>query len=181
MMKGVFSLKTTTSVLIFVLLAVSGMALLAGNANAQISMSERENVQTIVWVIEFATFISTMAIGWFVWRIIKRDSKNKISKRDDGRTDCLPLVNASLRQGQTFAWWLPASSTKIKGDLPIALPHLYKIRLLNSVWILFVHRRLIVSERCAWKKYHSSKWPRGMSCQSRQSASAKWSFTCQCH
>ena len=71
---------TIMSGLIFVLLAVSVMALLVGNVKAEINMQERENVQTIVWVFEFVTFITAMAIVWFVWRMIKRDSENKKSK-----------------------------------------------------------------------------------------------------
>jgi protein-S-isoprenylcysteine O-methyltransferase Ste14 len=74
-------MKTTRSGLIFVLLAVSGMALLVGNAKAEISMSERENVQTIVRVVEFVTFVAAMAIAWYVWRISKRAIKNKKSKQ----------------------------------------------------------------------------------------------------
>ena len=76
-------MKTIMSGLIFVLLAVSGMALLVGNVKAEINMQERENVQTIVWVFEFVTFITAMAIVWFVWRMIKRDSENKKSKQDN--------------------------------------------------------------------------------------------------
>lgn len=76
-------MKKTMSGLIFVLLSVGGTALLAGNAQAQINMPEREHVQTIVWAVEFVTFVTAMAIAWFVWRISKRDSKNKKSKQDD--------------------------------------------------------------------------------------------------
>jgi heme/copper-type cytochrome/quinol oxidase subunit 2 len=76
-------MKTTMSGLIFVLLAVSGTALLVGNAKAEISMPERENVQTIVRVVEFVTFVTAMAIAWFVWRISKRASKNKNLKQDN--------------------------------------------------------------------------------------------------
>jgi heme/copper-type cytochrome/quinol oxidase subunit 2 len=74
---------TIMSGLIFVLLAVSGMALLVGNAKAELNMQQRENVQTIVWVFEFVTFVTAMAIVWFVWRMIKRDSKNKKSNQDN--------------------------------------------------------------------------------------------------
>ncbi len=74
-------MKTTMRGLIFVLLAVSGTVLLVGNANAEISMSERENVQMIVRVVEFVTFVTAMAIAWYVWRISKRAIKNKKSKQ----------------------------------------------------------------------------------------------------
>lgn len=83
MRKGKFAMKTTKSSLIFLLLAISGTALLAGNAQAEISMSEKEHVQTIVRVVELATFVTAVAIAWVVWRISKRASKNKKSKRDN--------------------------------------------------------------------------------------------------
>ncbi len=70
-------MKTTMRVLIFTLLAVSGTMLLAGSANAQIGMPERENVQAIVWLVEFISFSTAAVIAVFVWRIGKRDSKNK--------------------------------------------------------------------------------------------------------
>ena len=76
-------MKKTIGGLIFVLLVVSGTALLAGNAHAQINMPEREHVQKIVWIVEFATFVTAVVIAVFVWRISKRDSKNKKSKQDD--------------------------------------------------------------------------------------------------
>jgi hypothetical protein len=75
-------MKKISDGLIFVLLTVSGSALLVGNALAEISMSERETVQAIVWVVEILTFLTAVAIGWFVLRMIKRDSKNRKSKKD---------------------------------------------------------------------------------------------------
>jgi heme/copper-type cytochrome/quinol oxidase subunit 2 len=80
-------MKTIMSGLIYVLVAVSGMALLVGTAKAEINMTERENVQTIVWVIEFVTFVTVMTIVWFVWRMIKRDSEKKKSSRAIHKTD----------------------------------------------------------------------------------------------
>jgi heme/copper-type cytochrome/quinol oxidase subunit 2 len=76
-------MKITMRGLIFVLLAVGGTALLAGNANARISMPEREHVQAVVWLGEFISFVTAVVIAVFVWRISKRDSKNKKTKRDD--------------------------------------------------------------------------------------------------
>lgn len=76
-------MKTINSSLYFSLLAVSGVGLLVNNANAEISMSERETVQTIVWVVEIVTFITAVAIGWFVLRMIKRDRKNRKLKKDN--------------------------------------------------------------------------------------------------
>jgi heme/copper-type cytochrome/quinol oxidase subunit 2 len=80
-------MKTIMSGLIFVLLAVGGMALLVGNVKAEINMQERENVQTIVWVFEFVTFVTAMAIVWFVLRMIKRDSEKKSRSRTIHKTD----------------------------------------------------------------------------------------------
>jgi len=40
----------------------------------------KENVQSIVWLLEFVTFATTMVIAWFVWRISTRASKNKKQK-----------------------------------------------------------------------------------------------------
>jgi hypothetical protein len=75
------------NVLIFVLFAASEMGLLAGNAYARVSMPEREHIQAVVWLGEFISFATAVAIAIFVWRISKRDSKNKKSKRDDSPKD----------------------------------------------------------------------------------------------
>jgi len=40
----------------------------------------KENVQTLVWVLEAVTFATAFGIAWFVWRVSKRASKNKKSK-----------------------------------------------------------------------------------------------------
>lgn len=79
-------MKTTRNGSVFVLLAVSGTALLVGNAMAEISMSERENVQTIVRLVELVSFVTFMAIAWYVWRISKRAIKNKKSKQVISKT-----------------------------------------------------------------------------------------------
>ncbi len=42
----------------------------------------KENLQTIVWVIGSITLVISMGIAWFVWRISKRDSNNKKSKKN---------------------------------------------------------------------------------------------------
>ena len=68
---------------ISVLLGVGAMALLVGNANATVPMQEREHVQMIVRLVEFSTFVTAVIIAVFVWRVSKRSSKNKKSKRDD--------------------------------------------------------------------------------------------------
>lgn len=76
-------MKKNLSGLILVLLVVSATVLLTGNAQARISLPEREHVQTVVWLGEFASLFTAFAIAVFVWRISKRDSKNKKSKKDD--------------------------------------------------------------------------------------------------
>lgn len=76
-------MRTTKHGSIFVLYAVGGIALLAVNAEAQINIVEREQVQSIVWVVEFITIVIFIAIAWLVWRISKRDYKNKKSKQDN--------------------------------------------------------------------------------------------------
>jgi len=65
---------------IIVLLTVSGIMLLAGNAQAQLTMEEKEHVQSIVWGLEIVVFVTVMAIAWFVWRISKRAKESKKSK-----------------------------------------------------------------------------------------------------
>lgn len=66
---------------IIVLLAVSGIMLLAGNAQAQMNMEEKEHVQSIVWALEIVVFGTAMAIAWFVWRISKKAKEDKKSRQ----------------------------------------------------------------------------------------------------
>jgi hypothetical protein len=66
--------------LMVVLLAT---AMLIFNVEAKVSMPEREHVQAVVWFGEFISFATAVVIAVFVWRISKRDSKNKKSKLDD--------------------------------------------------------------------------------------------------
>jgi len=70
-------MRNTMRRLIIVLLVVSGMALLAGNAQADINLQEKEHLQTIMWVIAIVSIVTALAIGWFVWRISKRAKENK--------------------------------------------------------------------------------------------------------
>jgi heme/copper-type cytochrome/quinol oxidase subunit 2 len=42
----------------------------------------RENVQTVVWVIEIVTLITTVAVAWFVWRISKGAQQKKSGRED---------------------------------------------------------------------------------------------------
>ena len=69
--------------LVIVLLVVSGTMLLAGAANAKLSIPEKEQAQTIVAILELLSFVTAIAIVWFVWHISKRDSKNRKSKQAD--------------------------------------------------------------------------------------------------
>jgi hypothetical protein len=59
-----------------------GMAAVTGDAHAMIDMPEREHIQTIVWAVEFVSFVTAMGIVWIIWRISKRDSENRKAKRD---------------------------------------------------------------------------------------------------
>ena len=64
------------------LLTVGATVLLANTAQAQLTMPEREHVQTIVWIVEAATFVTTISIVLCVWRISKRDRKIKDRSRE---------------------------------------------------------------------------------------------------
>lgn len=66
----------------FILFAVGAMVLPQRDALAQLDMPQREGIQTVVWVVEFATFIVILAAVWFVWRIGKKASENKKTGRD---------------------------------------------------------------------------------------------------
>lgn len=66
-----------------ILFAVGTMVLLQDDARAQLGMPQREGIQTVVWVVEFATFIVILAAVWFVWRISKKASENKKIGRDN--------------------------------------------------------------------------------------------------
>lgn len=65
----------------FAMLLFCGMAAVMGNAHAMIAMPEKEHIQTIVWAVEFVTFVTAMGIVWIIWRIAKRDSENRKAKR----------------------------------------------------------------------------------------------------
>lgn len=59
------------------------LAMLANNALAVVAMPEREHVQTIVWIVEAATFVTIAAVFWFVWRISMRAKENRKTRQDD--------------------------------------------------------------------------------------------------
>lgn len=71
-----------TAISSFVFLAISGMMSLVNNARA-LNMSDMEDVQTISRMVEFGSLATGLVIGVFVWRLSKRDSEKKKSKRDD--------------------------------------------------------------------------------------------------
>ena len=62
---------------------LASLAVLTNNAQALIAMPEREHVQTIVWIVEAATFVTVAAAFWFVWRISKRAKENRKSRQED--------------------------------------------------------------------------------------------------
>jgi hypothetical protein len=66
-----------------ILFAVVAMVSLQRDAHAQLGMPQRESIQTVVWVVEFATFIVILAAVWFVWRISKKASENKKTGQDN--------------------------------------------------------------------------------------------------
>ena len=61
---------------------LASLAVLTNNAHALIAMPEREHVQTIVWIVEAATFVTIAAAFWFVWRISKRAKENRTSRQE---------------------------------------------------------------------------------------------------
>ena len=63
-------------------IALGIAALFSGNAQAFISMPERERAQTIVWVVEIVTFITALAIALLVWKVSKRDKNKKNSNSE---------------------------------------------------------------------------------------------------
>jgi Mg2+ and Co2+ transporter CorA len=67
--------KIKGTVLFLPALCISG--LFSCNAQAFISMPERERAQSIVWIVEIATFITAFAIALLVWKVSKRDKNEK--------------------------------------------------------------------------------------------------------
>jgi len=65
---------------------IAAMTLLAGNAQAVLSMPEKEDVQAIAWSIEFLAILIAVVIAWFIWRLGKRDIKNR-KNRNENRQD----------------------------------------------------------------------------------------------
>jgi len=75
-------MKTAMRGLIYILYVVCAAMFVAAHAQAGISMPEREQVQTIVWIVELVSFIVGLAIVWFIWRLGKRQSEIRKSQQD---------------------------------------------------------------------------------------------------
>jgi hypothetical protein len=67
----------------FVLLVAGGMVLLTGEVQAQLSLPEKEGVQTIVWVVELVTFLAILGIVLFIWRLSRKDSERRKTRQDE--------------------------------------------------------------------------------------------------
>jgi len=67
------------------LIAFSVNMLLAGIANAKLSMDEREHVQAIVVSGEILAFIVAVLVVVFVWNLSKRDIKKRDSKEKENK------------------------------------------------------------------------------------------------
>ena len=75
-----------SSIIAVMLLALAGTALPA-YAQAGLTMPEKEDVQAIAWTIEFLAFFTAAGIAWFIWRLSKRDQKNKNDQRHGIKRD----------------------------------------------------------------------------------------------
>jgi len=77
--------RTTMLVLLF---AAGGLALPTNQAQASVmSTSQMESVQAISWTIEFLAIFIALAIAVFIWRLSKRDHKNRNAKRNEMTRD----------------------------------------------------------------------------------------------
>jgi hypothetical protein len=70
---------------IVALFAAVGMVFPVKNTIAGLTITQRETVQDISWSIEILAILIALGIAWFVWRLGKRDIKNKNSKRNDSK------------------------------------------------------------------------------------------------
>lgn len=69
--------------LIRLFLATLSATPLLAHAGNQLTMSAKQDVQNIVWIMELCTIITVAAILGFVWYVIKRD-RNKRKARQSG-------------------------------------------------------------------------------------------------
>ncbi len=82
---GGVGMNTKIKDVLLTLLVLCISVLVSENAQAVMSMPERERAQSIVWIVEIATFITALAIAFIVWKVSKRDKKNnKTSEVDQG-------------------------------------------------------------------------------------------------
>jgi hypothetical protein len=78
-------MKIIISSLIKNFLTVASTIFICGNAQAALSLPEREHAQTIVWIVEAVTFITAFGIALLVWRISKKDRKAKTNSSTVGQ------------------------------------------------------------------------------------------------
>jgi hypothetical protein len=78
-------MKAILNKMIAVSLAVG--ATFMNNVQAQLNLPEKEHTQTIVWIVEATTFITTIAVVLLVWRISKRDRKTRNGSRSIDKTE----------------------------------------------------------------------------------------------
>ena len=75
-------MKPVRRIFVAILIAAGAMALPLGTTQAgNLTMPEKEDVQAIVWTIEFLAIFTAVGVAWFIWRLSKRDQKNKNEKR----------------------------------------------------------------------------------------------------
>lgn len=74
-------MKMTKSIV--AIFAAIGTVFPLGNAMASLSMSQRETVQDISWSVEILAILIALVIAWFVWRLGKRDLKNRKNKNEN--------------------------------------------------------------------------------------------------
>ncbi|MGB8518298.1 MAG: hypothetical protein WCD45_10480 [Gallionella sp.] len=64
------------------LLMIFGALPLCAEARTQMAMPEREHVQTIVWIMEAATFTIIVVIFLLLWRFVKRDQAKRKARQN---------------------------------------------------------------------------------------------------
>ena len=81
-------MKPVRRIFVAILIAAAGMVLLSNATQAgSLTMPEKEDVQAIAWTIEFLAIFTAAAIAWFIWRLSKRDQKNKNKQRHGIKRD----------------------------------------------------------------------------------------------
>lgn len=72
----------TKNLLKLLLATATALSPLLAEARTPLSMSERESVQSIVWIMEATTFVTVIVIIGLIWRVIKRDRAKQRSGQD---------------------------------------------------------------------------------------------------